>query len=40
MVGGMARLRVLSKNGQPGAEFVLSNAVLEDYYFELVNQPK
>jgi ABC-2 type transport system ATP-binding protein len=40
MVGGMARLRVLSKNGQPGEEFVPAKAVLEDYYFDLVNLQK
>ena len=38
MVAGLARLRVLSKNGRPGEGFVPAQAVLEDYYFDLVNQ--
>ena len=37
MVGGSVRLRVMSKNGPPAEEFVPANAVLEDYYFNLVN---
>jgi ABC-2 type transport system ATP-binding protein len=40
MVGGLVRLRVLSKNGCPSEEFTRANAVLEDYYFNLVNQQK
>jgi len=40
MVGGMVRLRVISKNGRPSEEFTPSTAVLEDYYFNLVNQEK
>jgi ABC-2 type transport system ATP-binding protein len=37
MVGGLVRLRVISRNGRPGEEFTPANAVLEDYYFNLVN---
>lgn len=37
MVGGLVRLRVISRNGRPGKEFSPSSAVLEDYYFNLVN---
>jgi ABC-2 type transport system ATP-binding protein len=37
-VGGLARLRVLSRNGRPSEEFTPSQAVLEDYYFSLVNE--
>jgi len=33
-------LRVISKNGRPSEEFTPSTAVLEDYYFNLVNQEK
>jgi ABC-type multidrug transport system ATPase subunit len=40
MVGGLVRLRVISKNGRPGEEFNSSSAVLEDYYFNLVNEQK
>ena len=40
MVGGLVRLRVTSKNGRPSEEFTPSHAVLEDYYFNLVNQEK
>ena len=40
MVGGLVRLRVISTNGRPGEEFTPANAVLEDYYFNLVNQQK
>ena len=40
MVGGLVRLRVISRNGRPGEEFTPANAVLEDYYFNLVNQQK
>jgi ABC-type multidrug transport system ATPase subunit len=40
MVGGLVRLRVMSKHGPPGEEFVPATAVLEDYYFDLVNQEK
>ena len=38
MVGGLVRLRVISSNGRPGEEFSPSSAVLDDYYFNLVNQ--
>jgi ABC-2 type transport system ATP-binding protein len=37
MVGGLVRLRVISNNGRPGEEFTPAPAVLEDYYFNLVN---
>jgi len=40
MVGGLVRLRVISKNGRPSEEFSPATAVLEDYYFNLVNQEK
>lgn len=40
MVGGLVRLRVTSINGPPSEEFTPSHAVLEDYYFNLVNQEK
>jgi ABC-type multidrug transport system ATPase subunit len=36
MLGGLVRLRVIS-NERPGEEFTPANAVLEDYYFSLVN---
>jgi ABC-2 type transport system ATP-binding protein len=39
-VGGLARLRVISSNGPPSEEFTPSQAVLEDYYFSLVNEEK
>jgi len=38
MVGGLVRLRVISKNGRPSEEFSPASAALEDYYFNLVNQ--
>ena len=38
MVGGLVRLRVISNNGRPSEEFTQSSAVLDDYYFNLVNQ--
>jgi ABC-2 type transport system ATP-binding protein len=38
MLGGMARLRVISKGERPSAEFTSAAPALEDYYFELVNQ--
>lgn len=40
MVGGLVRLRVISSNGRPSEEFSPSSAVLDDYYFNLVNQEK
>ena len=38
MFGGLARLRVISKGKRPSAEFSPVDPVLEDYYFDLVNQ--
>ena len=38
MMGGLVRLRVISKNGRPSEEFSPSSAVLDDYYFDLVNR--
>ena len=38
MLGGMARLRVISKGERPSEEFSPAAPALEDYYFELVNQ--
>jgi ABC-2 type transport system ATP-binding protein len=38
MFGGMARLRVISKDERPSKEFTPAAPALEDYYFELVNQ--
>jgi ABC-type multidrug transport system ATPase subunit len=35
---GQTRFRVISKNERPGEEFVPAAPVLEDYYFDLVNQ--
>jgi hypothetical protein len=40
MLGGLARLRVISKGERPSEEFTSATPVLEDYYFELVNQPE
>ena len=40
MVGGLVRLRVISRNGRPTEEFSPSSAMLDDYYFNLVNQEK
>lgn len=40
MVGGRVRLRVISANGQPGEGFKPVTPILEDYYFNLVNQEK
>jgi ABC-type multidrug transport system ATPase subunit len=40
MVGGLARLRVISKRERPSEEFTPGTPVLEDYYFDLVNQPQ
>ena len=40
MVGGLVRLRVISNNGRPSEEFNPASAVLEDYYFNLVNREK
>jgi ABC-2 type transport system ATP-binding protein len=38
MFGGNARLRVISKRERPSEEFTQATPVLEDYYFDLVNQ--
>jgi ABC-2 type transport system ATP-binding protein len=38
MFGGQARLRVIAKGRRPSEEFTPATPVLEDYYFELVNQ--
>ncbi|HKR58380.1 MAG TPA: ABC transporter ATP-binding protein, partial [Pyrinomonadaceae bacterium] len=37
MLGGLARLRVISKGVRPSEEFTPAVPVLEDYYFDLVN---
>jgi hypothetical protein len=39
MLGAQARLRVISKELRPSEEFTPATPVLEDYYFDLVNQP-
>ena len=38
MFGGLARLRVISKGERPSEGFAPATPVLEDYYFDLVNQ--
>jgi ABC-2 type transport system ATP-binding protein len=38
MLGGLARLRVIAKGERPSEEFTPATPVLEDYYFDLVNQ--
>ena len=38
MIGGQARLRVIAKGVRPSEEFAPAAAVLEDYYFDLVNK--
>ncbi len=38
MFGGLARLRVIAKGVRPSEEFNPATPVLEDYYFDLVNQ--
>jgi ABC-type multidrug transport system ATPase subunit len=38
MLGGLARLRVISKGERPSEEFTPAPPALEDYYFDLVNQ--
>ena len=38
MFDGLARLRVIAKGERPGDEFTQATPVLEDYYFDLVNQ--
>ena len=40
MFGGLARLRMISRGARPSEEFTPANPVLEDYYFDLVNQPE
>lgn len=40
MFAGLARLRVISRKGRPSEEFSPAPPALEDYYFDLVNQPK
>lgn len=40
MIGGKVRLRVISTNGRPSEEFNPVSPILEDYYFNLVNQEK
>ena len=40
MVGGLVRLRVISRNGRPSDEFSPAGAVLDDYYFNLVNEKR
>jgi ABC-2 type transport system ATP-binding protein len=38
MFDGLVRLRVISKGERPSEEFTSATPVLEDYYFDLVNQ--
>jgi ABC-type multidrug transport system ATPase subunit len=38
MFGGQARLRVIANGVRPSEEFMPATPVLEDYYFDLVNQ--
>lgn len=38
MIGGSARVRMLSENGKPSEPFTRVNATLEDFYFTVVNQ--
>jgi len=38
MLGGQARVRVITKGVRPSEEFKPATPVLEDYYFDLVNQ--
>jgi ABC-type multidrug transport system ATPase subunit len=38
MFDGLVRLRVISKGERPSEEFAPATPVLEDYYFDLVNQ--
>jgi ABC-type multidrug transport system ATPase subunit len=40
MFGGQARLRVIAKGLRPSEEFTPATPVLEDYYFDLVNNGK
>jgi hypothetical protein len=38
MFEGLVRLRVISKGERPSDEFTSATPVLEDYYFDLINQ--
>ena len=38
MFDGQLRVRVISKGRRPGEEFTVATPVLEDYYFDLVNE--
>jgi ABC-type multidrug transport system ATPase subunit len=38
MFDGAVRVRVIAKDGRPAEEFAQATPVLEDYYFDLVNQ--
>jgi ABC-2 type transport system ATP-binding protein len=40
MFDGLARLRVISRGERPTEEFTPATPALEDYYFDLVNQPE
>src|SRR5437870_8155795 len=40
MFDGMVRLRVISKRERPSEEFISATPALEDYYFDLVSQPR
>jgi len=40
MFDGLARLRVISKRERPSEEFTAATPALEDYYFDLVSQPR
>ena len=40
MFEGLARLRVISKRERPIEEFTAATPALEDYYFDLVSQPR
>ena len=39
MFDGQLRVRVISKGRRPSEEFIQATPVLEDFYFDLVNQP-
>jgi hypothetical protein len=38
MFDGLVRMRVISRSERPSEEFTPATPVLEDYYFEVVNQ--
>lgn len=40
MFDGLARVRAISKGKRPSEEFAPATPILEDYYFDLVGQPK